>query len=197
MEKINRDGHVLLFKGEEFDMDQVLGQAKSGPPIEVKLDELNLVGLNKLAADEEEAKRLIARHHPVRPEYVEQGIVFYKQEGKYTVLLGHIKIRQALEEGKRSFKGRLISGPALKKTKIEKPVAYTPPAPQPAPTPQFNAPRFDDRRRPSTTGTDRRDPAPRRGLENNRPSYGERTQQRTSSPSSNNRTITRGDFRKS
>ena len=195
MENINRDGHVLLFKGEEFDMDQVLGQAKSGPPIEVKLAELNLVGLNKLAADEEEAKRLIARHHPVRAEYVEQGIVFFKQEGKFTVLLGHIRIRQALEEGKLTFKGRLISGPALKKTKIEKPVAYTPPAP--APTPQSNAPRFDERRRPSTTDTARRDPAPRRGLENNRPSYGDRTQRPASSPSSNNRTATRGDFRKS
>lgn len=194
MENINRDGHVLLFKGEEFDMDQVLGQAKSGPPIEVKLAELNLVGLNKLAADEEEAKRLIARHHPLRAEYVEQGIVFFKQEGKFTVLLGHIKIRQALEEGKQFFKGRLISGPALKKTKIEKPVAYTAPAPTPAP--QSNTPRFDERRRPSTTDTVRRDPAPRRGLENNRP-YGDRTQRPAASPSSNNRTTTRGDFRKS
>jgi hypothetical protein len=195
MENINRDGHKLLFKGEEFRMGQLLAQVNTAPPIEVKLDELNLVGLNKLATDDEEAKRLIAKHVPVLPEYLEQFVLFYKQEGKFTVLLGHIKVREALEAGSTVLRGKLISGPGLKKCRIDKPEPVAIVAPPPAPTPQFSAPRFDDRRRSSTTNTDRRDTAPRRGLENSRP-YSDRPQ-RATSPTSNNRTTTRGDFRKS
>jgi hypothetical protein len=197
MEK-NRDGHKLLFKGEEYRLGQLHAQVKTAPPIEVKLDDLNLVGLTKLAADQQDpahAELTVAKHEPVLPEYVEQFVVFYKQEGKFTVLLGHIKVRQALEAGNTVIKGKLISGPVLKKCRIEKeaaPVIEVPPA---APAPQFNAPRVVDRRNPSTTDSDRRTTAPRRGLENNRP-YGDRTQRRAPPPS-NNRTNTRGDFRKS
>lgn len=162
MENINRDGHKLLFKGEEFRLGQLLAQVRTAPPIEVKLDELNLVGLNKLATDDEEAKRLIAKHVPVLPEYVEQFVLFYKQEGKFTVLLGHIKVRQALEAGNIVLRGKLISGPVLKKCRIEKPEPVAIAAPTPAPNPQFNAPRF--------TQDTRRPPQERRGISEQRDS---------------------------
>lgn len=159
MENINRDGHKLLFKGEEFRLGQLFAQVKTAPPIEVKLEELNVVGLNKLAVDAEEAERLIATHVPLLPEYVEQFVLFYKQEGKYTVLLGHIKVRQALEAGNIAFRGKIISGPVLKKCRIEK---FVPEAPvviaEPVVETRFNAPRI----------TDRRDSTQRRGLDNTR-----------------------------
>jgi hypothetical protein len=194
MENINRDGHKLLFKGEEYDLGKLISQAKTGHLIEVKIEELTTLGV-LVAATEPAHWNYVSRFNPELAAYTREFIAFYPQEGKMTVLFGRDKLKELIASGAKTFKGRLVPQMMLKKSRIDKPEPVAIVAPAPAPTPQFNAPRFDDRRRSSTTNTDRRDTAPRRGLENSRP-YSDRPQ-RATSPTSNNRTTTRGDFRKS
>lgn len=151
MENTNREGHKLLFKDEEFRLDQVLSLAKSGPPIEVKLAELNMLGVKKLANAREE-QPYVARHEPPLQEYREGMAVFFKQEGRFTVLFGHDKLALAIDAGHTVFKGKLISGPQLKKARIEKPISreeLIEKLKASAPVePQFNSPRITQERRP-------------------------------------------------
>jgi hypothetical protein len=193
METTNRDGHKLLFKGEEYRLAQLLSLAKNAPRLEVKLDELNLLGITKLAMAREE-QPYVAVHVPILPEYQEHEVVFYKQEGKYTVLFGHEKVRLAYNEGKLFFKGRLISGPVLKKTRIYTvDLAAAIEEKVQEPTPVFNAPRFvqDTRVRSSHDGA-------RRGIQSNSgPSHNYQAQARTPRQySSSNETATRRDLKK-
>jgi hypothetical protein len=169
MENTNRAGHKLLFKGEEYRLDQILSLAKSGPPIEVKLEELNQLGIQKIASEPEE-QPYVARHCPPLQEYQEHPPVFFKQEGKFTVLLGHEQVRKAcLKSGAIVVKGKLISGPQLKKARIEKPINVAEVVKEKVQeTTSFNAPRItQDRRSPQTE---------RRGLPNTQrpPSAGPR-----------------------
>ncbi len=172
--EINRDAHKLQFKGEEFRLGQLLSLAKAAPPIEVKLDDLNLLGITKQAMAKEE-QRYIAVHEPALPEYTNQDVIFFKQEGKFTVLFGHNKVGAAINDGKSIFKGRLISGPLLKRTRIDPPFDRDELIKKlQEPTPTFNAPRLaQDPRRSAQS-------YPRRGISNDSsarttpPSAGER-----------------------
>lgn len=172
MENTNRDGHKLLFKGEEYRLDQILSLAKSGPPIEVKLEELNLLGVKKIANAREEAP-YVAVHQPALQEYREGQVVFFKQEGKYTVLFGHDKLALAIDAGQTVFKGKLLSGPVLKRARIEKPISAAELAEQlRAGAETFNTPRFTERRpttsysqdRYKTQTSDRPAAPPKRGM---------------------------------
>jgi hypothetical protein len=185
MENINRDDHRLLFKGEEFRLAQLLGLSRTAPPIVVKIEDLNLLGIIKDANAVEE-QPYVARHVPVLDEYQNGDLVFYKQEGKMTVLFGHEKARLAYNRGEKLLKGRFISSPLLKKTRIEKPIAAEQivekiEAAAPA---QFNAPRFTQDRRVNHH-TERQE-APRRGLSD--------AARRTNAGDPRNQNIKRGNY---
>jgi hypothetical protein len=148
MENINREGHKLLFKGEEFHLAKLLGLSRTAPAIEVKLEDLNLLGIIKVANEAEELP-YVARHVPVLDEYQTCDLVFYKQEGKMTVLFGHEKARQAYNRGDKILKGRFISSPVLKRTRIEKPIDVAAVVKEKVQeTTSFNAPRITQDRRP-------------------------------------------------
>lgn len=185
MENTTRAGHKLLFKGEEYRLDQLLSLAKSGPPIEVTLEQLNMLGVKKPALEAEELP-YVARHEPSLQEYREHLVVFFKQEGKFTVLFGHDKLSVAIDAGNKVFRGKLISGPQIKKARIEKPINVAEAIKEKVQeTSSFNASRVSQDRRPPQ--------GERRGLTNptaRAPRAGERSY-------GSNETSARRDFRKS
>lgn len=56
---------------------------------------------------------------PAQPEAEHREILFYKREGKYLILLGRETLKRLTDSGTFNIKGRLISGPMLKRTRCE------------------------------------------------------------------------------
>jgi hypothetical protein len=113
MEHVKRDEIRLQFKGEEYLVKSLIGLMRQAPVIELKPEDLN--PLNPTGADSESFGVCYA---PAAPELQYGEIAFFKQEGKYTVLLGKGSVQKAFEQGAATVKGRLISSPGLKKIRI-------------------------------------------------------------------------------
>jgi hypothetical protein len=111
MEK--RDEIRLQFKGEEYLVKSLVGLMRQAPVIEVKPEDLNT--LDPTGAD---VQNFGVCYAPAAPELQYGEIAFFKQEGKYTVLLGKGSVQKAFEQGAATVKGRLISSPGLKKIRI-------------------------------------------------------------------------------
>lgn len=149
--------HVLVLSGSRHRLVEVLQQAKMAPTIKVKVADLN-DGTNP---------DHVPSVTPPAPTAFATGVVFYKQHGKYTALLGQAHIEQLMAQKgfTGEITGKLLSSPSLKKTRIEEiPVQhradYHRPdgsynqAPYPRPRPPYrdqnnqyaNRPRFRDDR---------------------------------------------------
>lgn len=104
---------VLLLNKVPHQLNAVISNAGSGPMIEAKLVEINpMHGKDCLPHHSVEL-----RH--VRSDTVVKEPVFFKQDGKYTVLLGMGFVYQAQEKGAVTVRGRLLSTPMLKKCRVE------------------------------------------------------------------------------
>ena len=85
---------VLVFNGHRHQLTGVLGVGKNGPPIAVDINDIN--DFKNFAEATE-----INEEHIVTLEGAEddgQEVFFYKQHGKYTVLLGRKKVIAAGKE---------------------------------------------------------------------------------------------------
>jgi hypothetical protein len=109
----NRDEIRLQFKGEEYLVKTLIGLMRQAPVIEVKPEDLNPI--DPTGAD---SQNFGVCYAPAAPELQYGEIAFFKQEGKYTVLLGKGSVQKAFEQGAATVKGRLISSPGLKKIRI-------------------------------------------------------------------------------
>jgi hypothetical protein len=105
----------LMFKGIEHNLQSVLTTAASGPMITVKLNEIT-----PLDSDIPDNKVLI---DPNNDAIHEANLVFFKHQGSYLVLAGRNLILRAKDKKQTEISGRLLSSPALKKTRINQPVA--------------------------------------------------------------------------
>ena len=100
----------LHLGGVEYDANIVLALAKSGPKIAIDVSDIN--AFDSSWVDKEHKVSL-------RGNVPDEVVVLFKQHGKYTVLMGMAKVREALEQPKKVV-GRLISTPALKRAKVER-----------------------------------------------------------------------------
>lgn len=118
---------LFKFRGHEYNLEQLMSLYAQLPEVDVKVIEMNLSS---------------------RPEYeVEYSadvaqqmgdiVIFYKLEGKYIPLFGEDTFLDMVAAGSSVIKGRLISTPALKKSRIVNVVAThlqsTPSDREPAP----------------------------------------------------------------
>lgn len=113
---------ILILHDHEYNLERLLDLAGTGPVITVDAKDLDMTVTTadlRLSAEVE--------------GYDNAEIIFFKYHGKFIPLRG--KGRIAAAAGQTTFKGRLISTPALKKARIEQ---YVPP---PAPEPEY--PRYN------------------------------------------------------
>lgn len=97
---------LLTFHGHDYHVAKVITRAGDAPRVEFKLDELDLIGAHPVRLSKDMA--------PYRGTPL-----FYKFEGKYVVLLGSEVVREKIEAGQQTIAGRLISGPSLKRARVE------------------------------------------------------------------------------
>jgi hypothetical protein len=102
----------IVWNGQRFRLGAVLQQAKLGPAITINCAEMHQGLNNPLGRTQHE--QLWDADHP------DNFPVFYKFEGKYVCLLGHANLNRQQQEPKNKgqLKGRLVSGPMLKKARL-------------------------------------------------------------------------------
>lgn len=96
---------ILTFNGQKHEYDKLLKLAANGPSITVASCDVVLDVDDLIAPAVQNTK----------------AVVFYHREGKYVVLVGRDLVKQMLDGGS-SIKGQLISGPALKKARVNRTV---------------------------------------------------------------------------
>lgn len=135
--------HTVVINGQTFDLSHAVSLAHTGPVVSVKADQIALV--HEKVSDIDLS---FAQHTPV----------FYEFEGKYQVLAGCDHVCEALDKDYENavVKGRLISRPNLKRTRLSTPAEFHQPqitqklAPaDPADRPVFSRDRTQQRRNQS------------------------------------------------
>ncbi|EKD22714.1 MAG: hypothetical protein ACD_84C00001G0006 [uncultured bacterium] len=104
-----KDRFVLA--GVVYGLESVLKHAKSGPEVSIKREDIN----------DETVPEHVSSFRTEVPFIDNGSIVFYKQRGKYTILLGKLTAQDMIDDKKFNgiLTGRLISSVTLKKAKIE------------------------------------------------------------------------------
>lgn len=108
----NNTSALLLFKDAKYRVSAILGLLKQAPVIEVKPEDIN-----PIVVFTAENERFATRFQPDTADFKIGEIVFFKQEGKYTVLMGQTKAQRAVQDG-QVVKGRLVTSVGLKKALI-------------------------------------------------------------------------------
>lgn len=101
---------ILTFNGHDYRIPTLASNL--GPMIEVKPEELN-------SFDAAVFPEGVVSYQEDKIGIDPLFVVFYKQHGRYTVLMGRGHPQFKPELGAESFRGRLISSPSLKKARIE------------------------------------------------------------------------------
>jgi hypothetical protein len=134
---------VMMFGGVAHYLDQVLAAAKAGPLIEMNIDDANLKTIQQTPPNE------LVEFIPPQPELNNGEVIVFKQNSLYTIFTGKDKVWERLHgNGSQIMKVRLISTPALKKTRVPDPVAEYIPAtipPKPYDSAFANRPTFHKR----------------------------------------------------
>lgn len=116
---------LLLLNGVPHRLSAVLANARQAPVVSIAVTEINPLPHCGGPADS------LVEHRPATPEATEREIVFFKQQGGYTVLLGRKKFdemltkpvteAQAKAKAQTSMviQGRLLSTPMLKKCRLD------------------------------------------------------------------------------
>lgn len=108
---MDKDNTPLTLNGVQYRAELVLQNGKAGPVIEVGLDEINVDGKPE--------------HHvqcnEIDKKFLSAPVILFKQNGKYTVLLGHLNAEKQrstpADKQAPKIKGHLISSVALKNSK--------------------------------------------------------------------------------
>jgi hypothetical protein len=111
---------LLSWNGQQYRMAEVLRQAKMGPHVTIPV--AVMIG--------PDGPQAVSHGQLWDADHPDNFPVFYKHEGKYVCLLGHASYnRQAQDpKNKGAIKGRLISGPMLKKTREQPPSRFERPS---------------------------------------------------------------------
>lgn len=107
------DSAILVVKGIKHYLPKILAAYKSNsmPTITVNIDDIN-TGDNK---EPNAADHKVTFHNVSLVEQFDiRDILFYKQDGKYTILLGQSVVDKARADKLETVTGKLISTPALK-----------------------------------------------------------------------------------
>lgn len=118
---------VFIFRAQEYRLDALKAQLPFAPRIEVSTADLNPLGVG------ERPFQVQFSSSAMNDPGVE--VTFFKQEGKFTVLLGQLSVQKQIADGARHVCGRIISGPALKRARINSPFID-----EPAPVPREPVP---------------------------------------------------------
>lgn len=108
---------VLILGDYKYGFDDVVKLGASGPIINVDENDNNPSD----ESQENEDYRVMFDSDALAKEASEKYVLFYKQNGKYTVLLGNNKLDETKTGAKYKgvLTGKLISTPAIKKARIE------------------------------------------------------------------------------
>lgn len=121
---MNDTSALLLLNGVPHRLSAVLANARLAPMISVKIEDIHALPHCGGPADS------LIEHRPETPEATEREIVFFKQNGGFTILLGRKKFEESVKPVDEAtakklrarpgeVRGRLLSTPALKKCRLE------------------------------------------------------------------------------
>jgi hypothetical protein len=103
---------LLILNGVPHFLDAVLRSVGASPTVEVDPSTINL----------SEGPNVNPEHvvvlRPAVTDYDDKQIVFFKQHGGFTVLLGKDKVAHYKAAGAKIIKGKLLSTPVLKKSRV-------------------------------------------------------------------------------
>jgi len=99
-------GKVLYFADVVHDYKKLIGLVPTMPKIEVSVSELNDLSTGYVTG---------FKDSEINPEGL---VMFYKREGKMTVLVGQSAVAQAVNNGAAAVQGYLVSSVVLKKARI-------------------------------------------------------------------------------
>lgn len=110
---------LVLLNGVPHDLEMLRRHAGSAPTISVKLTDLN---------DSAASQNQVALHK-AQPANADQAPLFFKQDGKFTVLYGQAAVQRSRDSAADAVVGKLISTPVLKKCRLheERPEPAEPP----------------------------------------------------------------------
>ncbi|MBB5409304.1 hypothetical protein HDG34_003245 [Paraburkholderia sp. HC6.4b] len=104
---------VFIFKAQEYRLEALKAQLPRAPLVEISTADLNPPGVGE---------------GPFQVQFFSgamdgagEEVTFFRQEGKFTVLLGQSYVQAPLKDGTRHVRGRIISSPALKRARIGSP----------------------------------------------------------------------------
>ena len=109
---------IMFFNGSQYTLANIVALGKIGPTINIQIEDINLY-----EGPNQKTEHVVVFNPPQQNPAADDGsIVFYKQHGRYTVLLGKNTLvsKILVKDFTNNIKGRLISTPALKKARIEK-----------------------------------------------------------------------------
>jgi hypothetical protein len=109
---------ILTFKDQQYSLTKVMAKAGSGSIASVEVKDINF---------SDEALAMIDLSQDC-PQFHGGTISFFKLEGKFIVFGGRDQVSRDLHKGKTHISGHILSSPALKAARIDKPVAAVPAA---------------------------------------------------------------------
>lgn len=117
---------LLILNGVPHHLDQILRALAAAPTVEV-----DPATINPAEGPNTNPEHVVSLS-PATLDYDDKQVVFFRQHGGFTVLLGKGKVKHYREGGAKIIKGKLLSTPVMKKTRV----------PEPEPAPRF-APRAE------------------------------------------------------
>lgn len=178
----NTTSALLLFKDAKYRVSAILGLLKQAPVIEVKPEDIN-----PIVVFTAENERFATRFEPDTADFKVSEIVFFKQEGKYTVLMGQTKAQRAVQDGQAVIKGRLVTSVGLKKAVVTTLTVPTVRGQEPTAIQQAFAKQIELKASEARSSSSRTEERPRS-------TYNRDTPPARRSPSPSNVTITRRGF---
>ena len=106
---------ILTFKDQQYSLLKAKSKADAGPPATIAVTDIDA---------SEKALALIKLSEDC-PKFHGGSISFFKHEGKYIIFGGRDQALRDIANGKTHIAGHVLSSPALKATRIEKPLAET------------------------------------------------------------------------
>lgn len=101
---------ILRLGSNQYHLEKVITLGGAGP----------IINVSEAALNDDSNIDYVAIHLPVNPACDNGTIVFFKQNGKYTILCGKATARKFMDSPKYTggLQGHLISTVVLKRTKV-------------------------------------------------------------------------------
>ena len=116
MDTVNVTEHaepVFIFRAQEYRLEALKAQLSRAPLIEVSTEDINPPGVGEGPFQVQFSSSAM--------DGPGEEVTFFRQEGKFTVLLGQLYVQEQLADGATHVSGRIISSPALKRARIGSP----------------------------------------------------------------------------